>query len=58
MLSYAMAYEAGQMNTEEVAVWFAVLVENGWIWQLPTEYLDVTITLKSHGILWPERSLN
>lgn len=58
MLGYVLAYENGAMSTEEVAVWFGVLIDNGWIWQLPTDYLDVTITLKTHGILWPERHLN
>lgn len=58
MLSYTLAYESGQMSTEEVAIWFAVLVDNGWIWLLPTDYLDVVATMKSHGMLWPERNLN
>lgn len=58
MLGYTLAYEAGSMSSEEVQIWFNVLVDNGWIWMLPTDYLDVTATLKTHGLLWPERSLN
>jgi len=52
-------FEAGQMSMKAVTVWFEKLVETGYIWKLPSRYVENAMELFDHGYLGsPTRELD
>lgn len=54
-----LAFEAKQLSTNESNVWFSELVKSGYIWKLPTYYVEHAAKLLDHGIIGnPQRELD
>lgn len=34
-----LAFEADQLNQEQIVRWFTLMVQTGYIWKMPTYYL-------------------
>lgn len=45
------AFEANQLSAQEVQQWFILLVSSGYIWKLPTQYLNQAANMMEHGYL-------
>ena len=53
------AFEGKQLTTDESNIWFSELVNSGYIWKLPTYYVEHAAKLLDHGIIGnPQRELD
>lgn len=45
------AFEANGLSSEEIGHWFSLLVSTGYIWKLPTTYVEHAANLLDHGYI-------
>ena len=47
------AYEAGELEGDEVLDLFQALVDNGWAWELQGSYGRAAVSLLKQGLIFP-----
>lgn len=54
-----MQFEEGRLPMAQVVVWFTMLIETGYIWKLPPQYMDSAVELIENGFIGsPDREVN
>lgn len=52
-------FEEGRLSMGEVVTWFTMLIETGYIWNMPDTYIDSAAELINNGYIGsPDREVN